>query len=223
MKQRDSHGRGPAMEAAPPGHGTASERPCRRGAGDAAPGGGPASRTAWSAPGHRAQRTGCSPSPARRGPSSRAPGPIPAPRADAPAHSGRHAQLLVEPGLAARLEVADDDAELPDVLHELLQVLLQVVELLRHGPAPSTATAAAPLRRFRLPPGPTVSSVSSEGRGRGWRRGRVPDPGAPPGAGPGRGAGRAGRGLGAERGEQPEAVQVSGPAKNESSGLPSVL
>ena len=50
---------------------------------------------------------------------------------------GRHrpacdSQLLVEPGLAAGLEVADDNAELPDVLHELLQVLLQVVELLRH-------------------------------------------------------------------------------------------
>lgn len=41
-------------------------------------------------------------------------------------------QFLVEASLTAGLEVADDDAELPDVLHELLQVLLQRVELLRH-------------------------------------------------------------------------------------------
>lgn len=79
-----------------------------------------------------------------------------------PADSGRYSQLLVEPGLAARLEVADDNAELPDVLHELLQVLLQVVKLLCHGPAACTATASTLLRYFRLPPGPTTTSVSSE-------------------------------------------------------------
>lgn len=63
----------------------------------------------------------------------------------------RRSQLLVEPRLAAGLEVADDDAELPDVLHELLQVLLQVVELLRHGRGRSERL---PPRRFRLPAGP---------------------------------------------------------------------
>lgn len=41
-------------------------------------------------------------------------------------------QFLVEPSLAAGLEVANDNAELPDVLHEFLQVLLQRVELFRH-------------------------------------------------------------------------------------------
>lgn len=80
------------------------------------------------------------------------------------ATSSRHLQFLVEPSLAAGLEVADDDAELPDILHELLQVLLQVVELLRHGPMVSTATGVALLHRFLLPPGPTTTSVSSAGR-----------------------------------------------------------
>lgn len=76
---------------------------------------------------------------------------------------GRHSQLLVEPGLAAGLEVADDDAELPDVFHELLQVLLQVVELLRHGRATLTAPGVVRHRRCLLPPRLPATSASSGG------------------------------------------------------------
>lgn len=99
---------------------------------------------------------------------------------ETPADSGRHLQFLVEPGLAAGLEVADDDPELPDVLHELLQMLLQVVELLRHGPTVRSNTAGVVLLlRFLLPSEPTPTSVSS----RGGRRGLDLDPGAPWGRG----------------------------------------
>lgn len=106
--------------------------------------------------------------------------PIPAPRQTLPrgtqGHAGGlggHSQLLVEPGLATGLEVADDDAELPDVLHELLQVLLQVVKLLRHGFVARTAAGVVRLRRFLLPPGVSTTSVSSWGQwaGPGWRGG----------------------------------------------------
>lgn len=82
----------------------------------------------------------------------------------------RRSQFLAEPGLAAGLEVADDDAELPNVLHELLQVLLQVVKLLRHRqlrPPPLGRGSSqrlelrsrAPASGFRTP-----TSVSSGGR-----------------------------------------------------------
>lgn len=108
--------------------------------------------------------------PSLPGPGSPSPTPIPAPRADAARDSRRYPQLLVEPGLAAGLEVADDNAELPDVLHELLQVLLQVVELLCHGPAASPAAGTALLRRFLLPPGHPTTSVSSSRRGAGLAR-----------------------------------------------------
>ena len=94
---------------------------------------------------------------------------------------GRHrpacdSQLLVEPGLAAGLEVADDNAELPDVLHELLQVLLQVVELLRHHRATRKTAAGVVLpHRFLLPSGPAATSASSGGRmGRGLSGGAGP-------------------------------------------------
>lgn len=97
-----------------------------------------------------------------------APRPAPGPGSrQTPTDSGRHSQLLVEPGLAAGLEVTDNDTELPDVLHELLQVLLQVVELLRHGPAANTPPRVVPLCRFLLPPGPAATSVSFGGRRRG--------------------------------------------------------
>lgn len=74
--------------------------------------------------------------------------------------AGEASQLLVEAGLAAGLEVADDDAELPDVLHELLQVLLQRVELLRHR-------HGRPGRRRRRP-----AAASGAPRMRGSRAGR---------------------------------------------------
>jgi len=49
------------------------------------------------------------------------------------ARDGRlHSQLLVEPRLAAGLEVADDDPQLSNVLDEFLQVLFEVVEFFRH-------------------------------------------------------------------------------------------
>lgn len=44
----------------------------------------------------------------------------------------RHSQFLVEDGLAARLEVTDDDPQLANVLYELLQVFLQAVEFFSH-------------------------------------------------------------------------------------------
>ena len=87
-----------------------------------------------------------------------------------------HSQLLVEPGLAAGLEVADDNAELPDVLHELLQVLLQVVELLRHRraartpPRPSSCPTASCFRPgpppLPLPLGAGWGGAAGVGRGR---------------------------------------------------------
>ena len=144
---------------------------------------------AASPPAHSLDREGPAPSRAGRGGGSRpAPGsPSRLPDRQTPprwrwGHAGglgRHSQLLVEPGLAAGLEVADDDAELPDVLHELLQVLLQVVELLSHGPAVRTAAGTLLPRRLWLPPGPATTSVSS---GAGW-------------AGPGRWGGAGHRGV----------------------------
>lgn len=49
-----------------------------------------------------------------------------------PPYYPQDSQLLIEASLAARLEVAHDDPQLSYVLHELLQVLLQVIKLLRH-------------------------------------------------------------------------------------------
>lgn len=42
-------------------------------------------------------------------------------------------QFLVQSCLATRLKVADDDSELPYVLDEFLQVLLQVVKFFSHS------------------------------------------------------------------------------------------
>lgn len=65
-------------------------------------------------------------------------------------------QFLIEARLAAGLEVADDDAQLPDVLHELLQVLLQRVELFRHAAASGQAGTDRPARH--LPPFPASAT-----------------------------------------------------------------
>lgn len=99
-----------------------------------------------------------------------------------------HSQLLVEPGLAAGLEVANDNAELPDVLHKLLQVLFQVVELLRQRRAARTPPRAWSCPLLPASVGPPPLPASSGGR-MGRSLGRWARP-------PWRGMGVVGRGAG---------------------------
>lgn len=43
-----------------------------------------------------------------------------------------YSQFLVKNGLAARLEVADDDSQLSNILNKFLQMFLQAIKFLSH-------------------------------------------------------------------------------------------
>lgn len=127
------------------------------------------------------------PLPRLPGSPARLPRPAPGPGSrQTPKDSGRHSQLLVEPGLAAGLEVTDNDAELPDVLHKLLQVFLQVVELLRHGlqqtPPREWSCSAASCFRPGPPPLPFPLAAGGGAWGAGLGRGLGAGRGGPVGA-----------------------------------------